>query len=191
MTSFYNGQEYLYRLVKVLAGGPRGGLVGPLRRPVTLMAVDCWKSAASLLNKGKFLFIEFQEASVVLKSVSLGLAAALMLAWGGNASASDYKPDDYLGLDLSKAILSPKRLGPPSEFAPIAVEARGEAPKAIATERVHIPPRKVAHSRVASPRGAARAKLAHRHGNPLDAQAMDTRIQTWPCRSGGICNWKR
>jgi len=24
-----------------------------------------------------------------------------------------------------------------------------------------------------------------------DAQALDTRIQVWPCRSGGICNWKR
>jgi hypothetical protein len=41
------------------------------------------------------------------------------------------------------------------------------------------------------PRGAARTRLAHRHGNPLDAQASDTRIQVWPCRSGGICNWQR
>jgi hypothetical protein len=41
------------------------------------------------------------------------------------------------------------------------------------------------------PPGAARARLAHRHGNPLDAQASDTRIQVWPCRSGGICNWSR
>jgi hypothetical protein len=42
-------------------------------------------------------------------------------------------------------------------------------------------------------RGTARIRLAHRHGNPLDAraQAMDRRIQTWPCRSGGICNWKQ
>ena len=87
--------------------------------------------------------------------------------------------------------MSPKRLGPPSEFAPVAVEAKGEAPKAIATERVHIPARKVARARTAPPRGAARTRLAHRHGNPLNAQAMDTRIQTWPCRSGGICNWKR
>jgi len=34
-------------------------------------------------------------------------------------------------------------------------------------------------------------KLARRHGNPLDAQALDTRIQTWPCKSGGICDWKQ
>ena len=26
--------------------------------------------------------------------------------------------------------------------------------------------------------------------NPLDAQARDTRIQTWPCRSGAICGWQ-
>jgi hypothetical protein len=40
-------------------------------------------------------------------------------------------------------------------------------------------------------KGAARTRLAHRHRNPLDAQAMDTRIQKWPCRSGGgICDWK-
>jgi hypothetical protein len=45
--------------------------------------------------------------------------------------------------------------------------------------------------RAEQPRGAARTKLARRHGNPLDAQAFDTRIQVWPCRSGGICNWKR
>ncbi len=127
---------------------------------------------------------------MVLKSVSLGLAAALMLAWGGIASASDYKPDEYLGLDLSKAVLSPKRLGPPTEFAPVAVEARSEA-KPVATERVHVPAPKVARAKVTTPRGAARTKLAHRRSNPLDAQAMDTRIQTWPCRSGGICDWKR
>ena len=146
---------------------------------------------------------------MVLKSISLSLAAALMLAWGGAASAQDYRPDEFLGLDLSKAVLSPKRLGPASEFAPVRVEAKtdqparaalGEAPKTIASERVKVAEPKtaeskaeprVAHARSAQPRGAARTRLAHRHGNPLDAQAMDTRIQTWPCRSGGICNWKR
>jgi hypothetical protein len=33
--------------------------------------------------------------------------------------------------------------------------------------------------------------LAHRHRNPLDAQAMDTRIQVWPCKSGALCKWKQ
>ena len=46
-------------------------------------------------------------------------------------------------------------------------------------------------TRVGEAAGAARTKLARRQSNPLDAQAMDTRVQTWPCKSGGICNWKR
>ncbi|MCP3374920.1 hypothetical protein [Bradyrhizobium cajani] len=139
---------------------------------------------------------------MVLKSVSFAVAVAVALAWGGASRADDYKPGEYFGLDLSKAVLSPKRLGPETQFAPVAMEARGgneaqariepiDVPKKVAAERVHVPEPKVAHTKSAQPRGAARAKLAHRRGNPLDAQAMDTRIQTWPCRSGGICNWKR
>jgi len=139
---------------------------------------------------------------VVLKSVPFAIALALVLAWGGLARADDYKPDEYLGLDLSKAVLSPKRLGPETQFAPVALEAKGgneaqaravplDVPKKVAAERVHAPEPKVAQTKSVPPRGTARTRLAHRHGNPLDAQAMDTRIQTWPCRSGGICNWKR
>ena len=138
---------------------------------------------------------------MVLKSVSFAVAIALVLAVGGIARADDYKPDEYLSLDLSKAVLSPKRLGPETQFAPVALEAKGgseaqaraepiDVPKKVAAERVHVSEPKVAHTKSAQPRGAARTRLAHRHGNPLDAQAMDTRIQTWPCRSGGICNWK-
>lgn len=139
---------------------------------------------------------------MVLKSVHFAVAATLVLAWGGIARADDYKPDEYLGLDLSKAVLSPKRLGPETQFAPVALEARGsndaqaraepvDVPKKVAAERVHVPEPRAAHARSAQPRGAARTKLVHRRGNPLDAQARDTRIQTWPCRSGGICNWQR
>ena len=138
---------------------------------------------------------------MVLKSVHFAVAIALVLAGGGVARADDYKPGEYLGLDLSKAVLSPKRLGPETQFAPVALEAKGgneaqaraepvDVPKKVATERVRASEPKIAHERDPQPRGAARTKLAHRHGNPLDAQAMDTRIQTWPCRSGGICNWK-
>ncbi|MET4218252.1 hypothetical protein ABIB00_003469 [Bradyrhizobium sp. LB14.3] len=138
---------------------------------------------------------------MVLKSVHFAVAVALVLAWGGIARADEYKPSEYLGLDLSKAVLSPKRLGPETQFAPLALEARGgnEAqarsepfgvPKKVAAERVHVSEPKVVHAKVARSK-VARAKLAHRHSNPLDAQARDTRIQTWPCRSGGICNWQR
>nr|WP_043160764.1 hypothetical protein [Bradyrhizobium sp. Ai1a-2] len=115
--------------------------------------------------------------------------------------AEDYRPGDYFNLDLSKAVLSPKRLGPPAEFAPVPVEAKSDhsdaahvvaEPKPVQTTRVRAaravpaPGRSVRTER----RVPARAKLSRRHGNPLDAQARDTRIQTWPCRSGGICNWQ-
>ena len=160
---------------------------------------------------------------MVLKRVcQFALSASLL--WAGSAPADEYRPDEFLGLDLSEAVLSPKRLGPPTAFAPVAVEARAE-PKAdrkvlvrttrvltkhvVRTARVlpkHVvrtarlvpkhsviaaKPRVAAHQVAAKPRVAARTKIARRHTDPLDAQAMDTQIQVWPCRSGGICNWKR
>ena len=64
------------------------------------------------------------------------------------------------------------------------VVAKEAAPKPqIAETQVEKP-------RAEKPRAAARTKLARRHSNPLDAQARDTRIQTWPCKSGGICGWQ-
>ena len=139
---------------------------------------------------------------MVLKSVHFAVAIALALAGSGIARADDYQPDEYLSLDLSKAVLSPKRLGPETQFAPVALEAKGgneaqaraapvDVPKKVAAERVHAAEPKVARAKSTQPRGAARTRLTHRHGNPLDAQARDTSIQTWPCRSGGICNWQR
>jgi hypothetical protein len=142
---------------------------------------------------------------MVLKNVFTAAACSVLLATSGLALADEYRPDQFLGLDLSRAVLSPKRLGPPTQFAPVPVEANAD--RAGAQARVerkaaakiaeshpepHIVVRntRVAHVRSEHPRGAARTRLAHRHGNPLDAQAFDTRIQVWPCRSGGICNWK-
>lgn len=142
---------------------------------------------------------------MVLRSIFTAVICATLLAWSGLSGADEYRPDQYLGLDLSRAVLSPKPLGPPAEFAPVPVQARtdrgGEAqgraePKAEPEIIVH-EPRIVVHKtrvvqpRAAKPRGEAPAKLAHRHRNPLDAQAFDTRIQAWPCKSGGICDWKR
>jgi hypothetical protein len=139
---------------------------------------------------------------MALKSVSAAVIGAVLLACSSAAIADEYRADEFLGLDLSKAALSPKRLGPEARFAPVAVEAKtdrkGDAaqawaePKAVRTIAVH--KARVAHvaqMRAEKPRGAARVKLARRHGNPLDAQAFDTRIQAWPCKSGGICNWKQ
>ncbi len=139
---------------------------------------------------------------MALKSISAAVLGAALLVWSGAAIADEYRPDEFLGLDLSRAALSPKRLGPETRFAPVPVEAKtdrkGDAaqawaePKAVRTVAVHKPRvSHVAKTRAEKPRGAARSKLARRHGNPLDAQAFDTRIQAWPCRSGGICNWKQ
>ena len=142
---------------------------------------------------------------MVLKNVGIATICATLLAWTGASLADEYRPDEFLRLDLSKALLSPNPLGPPSEFAPVRVEAkvdrgsegalaRAESTaesKLVKIKRIVVPSTRVAHMRPEKPRVAARTKLVRGHGNPLDAQAFDTRIQVWPCKSGGICNWKR
>jgi hypothetical protein len=138
----------------------------------------------------------------------------VLLALGSASLAAEYRPDEFLSLDLSKAALSPKPLGPQTEFAPVPVEANSEPSGVLphadtrqvevakvrgAPERAELAPAGRRQSRLSRAsmegrRGAARVKLAHRHhGDPLNAQAMDTRIQKWPCRSGGggICGWKQ
>ena len=136
---------------------------------------------------------------MVLKSAFIAAVCTGVLALAGSAMAAEYRPAEYLKLDLSKALISPKRLGPEARFAPVRIEARTDA-RPVKTERVVAPKASAPKIRVATrvvqeraekPRGAARVKLARRHTNPLDAQARDTRIQTWPCKSGGICGWQR
>jgi hypothetical protein len=149
---------------------------------------------------------------MVLKNVGMAILCTMLLGWSSPSLADEYRPDEFLSLDLSKALLSPKPLGPASQFAPVAVEAKSDdrsegaqaraEPQAesriVKTKRIVIPSTRVAHMHAAKPRvhaekprGAPRTKLVRRHGNPLDAQAFDTRIQVWPCKSGGICDWKR
>jgi hypothetical protein len=99
---------------------------------------------------------------VLKNAIAAALCTGLLMS-GSAALADEYKAGELIGLDLSKALLSPKRV-----------------------ER----PTRVVHQRAEKPRGAARVKLARRHTNPLDAQARDTRIQTWPCKSGAICGWQ-
>jgi hypothetical protein len=132
---------------------------------------------------------------MVLKSAFAAALCTGLLMSGSAALADDYKAGELIGLDLSKALLSPKRLGPETQFAPIRIEARNDA-RPVKTERVVVakasaPKPQVVHERAEKPRAAARTKLARRHTNPLDAQARDTRIQTWPCKSGAICGWQR
>ncbi|MCA1398719.1 hypothetical protein ACVIHI_000667 [Bradyrhizobium sp. USDA 4524] len=143
---------------------------------------------------------------MVLKNAFVATVCTACLAWGGVALADEYRPSEFFSLDLSRAVLSPKPLGPPAQFEPVPVEAKTDhgpdqhanvepqveepkvAPKkAVRTTRVTAPHEK----KRAEARVPARAKLARRHSNPLDAEARDTRIQTWPCRTGGICNWHR
>ena len=129
------------------------------------------------------------------KRVLVAVACTALVALGAPAFADEYRAGELLNLDLSKAVLSPKRLGPPAEFAPVAVEARTDAKRVVAEPKADrqrmVRTTRIAQTHAAKPRGSARIKLARHHSNPLDAQAMDTRVQTWPCKSGGICNWKR
>jgi hypothetical protein len=181
---------------------------------------------------------------MVLRAVFIAVVGAVFLA-ASPSMADGYRPDEFLNLDLSKAVFSPKPLGPPARFEPMPVEAKTDAqsnavpvdgapmdgapmdgarkhvdaapvPVDAARKRVKAMPvhansapkhvnatpkhvnavakvarNKVAHARAEKPRTPAGTKLARKHTNPLDAQASDTRIQVWPCRSGGICNWQR
>ena len=136
---------------------------------------------------------------MVPKNVFIAILCTTLLAWSGLSMADEYRPDEFLGRDLSTAVLSPKPLGPPSQFVPGPLDARidreSEGAQASiepkAEPKIVIPQTRVAHMRAEKPRGAVRTRLARRHRNPLDAQAFDTRIQVWPCTSGGICNWRR
>ena len=140
---------------------------------------------------------------MALKHVFAALFGAALFC-ASASMAADYHPEEYFSLDLSKAVLSPTPLGPPAAFEQVPIEAKGDRasepkwareelktePKTVATEQVRVEHR-AAKAASLKPKGSARTHLAHRHRNPLDAQAMDTRIQTWPCKSGGICNWKQ
>jgi hypothetical protein len=133
------------------------------------------------------------------------LCAGLLLLCGASL-AEEYRPGEFLGLDLAPALLSPKPLGPATEFAPVPVQAKTDrrpdaaalpadsksepqaaAPKLLANRN----PGPAAHARSDKPRPVVRTRLARRHSNPLNAQARDASVQVWPCRSGGICNWKQ
>jgi hypothetical protein len=143
---------------------------------------------------------------MVLKSAFAAAFCSVFLMSGSIALADEYHAGELIGLDPSTALLSPKRLGPETHFAPVRIEARTDR-KPVKTERVVVsktaepriakpklraePKARVVQQRAEKPRGAARTRLVRRHSNPLDAQARDTRVQTWPCKSGGICDWQR
>lgn len=144
--------------------------------------------------------------------VAIGVAA---LAGSGLSTAQQYRPDEYLALDLSRAVLSPKLLGPAQSFTPgpldVTVDHAGNSVHAIAepTPEPETTPHfvdktigaklrasssgvRAAHAQVERAERRKPPALVARHGrNPIEAQARDSSIQVWPCRSGGICGWKR
>ena len=150
-------------------------------------------------------------------NISFAVICTALLAWSGGSLAEEYHAGEFFKLDLPNAVLSPRPLGPASEFTPApssvandqasedantsvktsndasnetSAEPKAEQFKAEPKIVVHKVVR-LAHLRAEKPRAAVRTKIARRHNNPLDAQAFDTRVQVWPCRSGGICDWKR
>jgi hypothetical protein len=135
---------------------------------------------------------------MVLKGVFAAMLCAASVAAVDSARADQYRPEEFFSLDLRKAVLSPKPLGPPAQFEQVQVQAKTDfqsRPVRTTAVHVHAMPKaaakiRSAHARAEKRPTPARTKLARRHGNPLDAQASDTRIQVWPCRSGGICNWQ-
>jgi hypothetical protein len=158
---------------------------------------------------------------MVLNRVWLAAFGLMVLAWSGFSAAQQYRPDEFLKLDPSLAVLSPKPLGPATSFTPgpldVTVDRSKDAaqanaefvvdPKTVPAATVHAENksttqtalrtaasgRRMAHARAErpAPHHAPRALVALHGRNPVEAQARDTRVQVWPCKSGGICNWKR
>src|SRR5277367_2194925 len=59
-----------------------------------------------------------REALMVLNRVCFAAFGVMILAWSGLSAAQQYRPGEYLTLDLSRAVLSPKPLGPAAGFTP-------------------------------------------------------------------------
>src|SRR3954471_4339436 len=106
---------------------------------------------------------------MALKSVFAAVCCAAILA-AGSSWADEYRPDEFLQMDLSKAALSPKPLGPPAQFEPVPVEGKSDPPsKAVQVDAapVHVdaPPKQVnaapKHVNVNAAPKAARTKIAH------------------------------
>lgn len=157
---------------------------------------------------------------MVVRQIWFAAIGVTALAWSGLSAAQQYRPGEFLDLDLSRAVLSPKPLGPAAPFTPgpldvtidrgtNAAQANAEfvvEPKTVAAATVHVEAKPATSSaaKTATPRVRVahapaersathrpRALVALHRRNPVEAQARDTRVQVWPCKSGGICSWKR
>jgi hypothetical protein len=157
---------------------------------------------------------------MALRNVFIAGIGVAALAWSDPLVAQQYHAGEFLNLDLSSAVLSPKPLGPATSFTPgpldvtvdhgnDATQAHAESvvgPKTVPAATVHVESKsatqttlgttasrkRVAHARAERSAPHAPRALVALHGrNPVEAQARETRIQVWPCKSGGICHWKR
>ena len=54
-----------------------------------------------------------------LNNVFAAILGATLVAWSGMSIADEYRPGEFFGLDLSTAVLSPKPLGPATQFEPV------------------------------------------------------------------------
>jgi hypothetical protein len=129
-----------------------------------------------------------------MTSTMKAICAAVALAC--SASAQAYQPGEVFRLDLNQAVLSPQPIGPPAQFEPAPVEAKDDTGKSEAARPPAAKTSRAAKAAVRAPRTAANPrpvakKQIARRSNPLDANAFDTRVQVWPCRSGGICQWRK
>src|SRR4051812_49202344 len=95
--------------------------------------------------------IDWTRPLMVLKNAFVAVLCSGFLLLGGPALADEYRPDEFLSLDLSKAVLSPKRLGPAAEFAPVSVEAKADRNDARADRKIVVRTTRVKQARVESP----------------------------------------
>jgi hypothetical protein len=115
---------------------------------------------------------------MIPRNIFIAVFGATLLAWSGVSIADEYRPDEFLGLDLSSAVLSPKPLGPAAGFAPgpldVTVDRGGEGAQARA-EPAAEPKIVVRNARVARPR-AEQPRVAHQRAEPprIMAQAKPT-----------------
>ena len=138
---------------------------------------------------------------MVLKSAFVAAVCTGVLALCGPAMADQYRPSEFLKLELPKAVFSSKRIGPETRFAPVRIEARSDGAEAKtdasdadleASVWPKLPPRKARAAKTsvkpdaekarAAAHTNARVKLAKRHSNPLDAHRRKPGLRPDPLR---------
>src|SRR6185437_7301200 len=123
----------------------------------------------------------FGRPVMVPRNVFAVIICATLLAWGGRSFAADYRPGDFLNLDLSKAVLSPKRLGPTTEFAPYPIEADTDPAQPAAQARAE--PKAVPAAAAARKIRTAHVHVEKRRGAAQPGWRIAIAIRSTPRRS--------